>query len=113
MKRVVFAVIAVVLVSWAAPALAQQAAPPQEAAPKAEVVMGELVRVDTTAKTISVRPEKGEPMIFTYTDATKVIGAGDSVAGLATMSGTSVTVHYSKVQQNNVASQIEIQKKAS
>ena len=113
MKRVAFAVIAVVLMSWVAPALAQQAAPPQGAAPKAEIAMGELVRVDTAAKTISVRPEKGEPMVFTYTDATKVTGAGDSVAGLATMAGTSVTVHYTKVQQNNVASQIEVQKKAS
>jgi hypothetical protein len=113
MKRVVFAVIAVVLMSWVAPALAQQAAPPQGAAPKAEVAMGELVRVDTAAKTISVRPEKGESLVFTYTDATKVSGAGDSVAGLATMSGDSVTVHFTKQGQNNVASQIEVRKKAS
>lgn len=107
MKRVVVAVIAVLLMSWVAPTLAQQAAP------KTEVAMGELVRVDTTAKTISIRPEKGDPMVFTYTDATKVTGAGDSVAGLATMAGTSVTVHYTKQQQNNVASEIVVQKKAS
>ena len=119
MKRVVVTVLAVVLMSWVAPTFAQQApAPagrPEQApapAPKAEVAMGELVRVDTTAKTFSVRPEKGEAMTFTYNDATKVTGAGD-VAGLATMSGSRVTVHYAKQGQTNLASQIEVQKKAS
>ena len=109
MKRVVVAVIAALLMSWVVPTLAQEAAP----APKAEIAMGELVSVDTSAKTISVRPQKGDPMVFTYTDATKGSGAGDSVAGLATMAGTSVTVHFTKQQQKNVASQIEVQKKAS
>jgi hypothetical protein len=51
-------------------------------------------------------------MVFTYNDATKVSGAGD-VAGLATMSGSHVTVHYAKQGQTNHASQIEVQKKAS
>jgi hypothetical protein len=119
MKRVVVAVLAVVLMSWVAPTFAQQApapaAKPEQApapAPKAEVAMGELVRVDTTAKTISVSPEKGDAMVFTYNDATKVSGAGD-VAGLATMSVSHVTVHYAKLVQTNLASQIEVQKKAS
>jgi len=137
-KKVVVAALAVVLMS--APTFAQQtpapgskpqqqapapapakpdqaqqqapAKPDQAPAQKAEVAMGELVRVDTTAKTISVRPEKGEAMTFTYNDATKVTGAGD-VAGLATMSGSRVTVHYAKQGQSNLASQIEVQKKAS
>ena len=123
MKHVVVAVIAVVSMSWVAPTFAQQSpapaprteqapAPAQAPAPKAEVAMGELVRVDTTAKTISVRPAKGDPLVFTYNDATKVSGAGD-VAGLATMSGSQVTVHYAKQGQSNLASQIEVQKKAS
>jgi len=107
MKRVVVVLIAVVLMGWVAPTFAQQAP-----APKAEVAMGELVRVDTAAKTISIRPEKGDPLVFTYNDATKVTGAGD-VAGLATMAGAQVTVHFAKQGQNNVASQIEVQKKAS
>jgi hypothetical protein len=111
MKHVVVAVIAVVSMSWVAPTFAQQSPAPAPA-PKAEVAMGELVRVDTTAKTISVRPEKGDALVFTYNDATKVSGAGD-VAGLATMSGSQVTVHYAKQGQTNLASQIEVQKKAS
>ena len=117
MKHVVVAVIAVVSMSWVAPTFAQESPAPapraaQAPAPKAEVAMGELVRVDTTAKTISVRPAKGDPLVFTYNDATKVSGAGD-VAGLATMSGSQVTVHYAKQGQTNLASQIEVQKKAS
>ena len=116
MKRVVVAVVAAVSMSWVAPTFAQQdpAPRPEQAAPaqKAEVAMGELVRVDTTAKTISVRPEKGDPLMFTYNDATKVTGAGD-VAGLATMAGTHVTVHFAKQGQTNLASQIEVLKKAS
>jgi hypothetical protein len=117
MKHVIVAVIAVVSMSWIAPTFAQESPAPaaraaQAPAPKAEVAMGELVRVDTTAKTISVRPEKGDALVFTYNDATKVSGAGD-VAGLATMSGSQVTVHYAKQGQTNLASQIEVQKKAS
>lgn len=119
MKHVVVAVIAAVSMSWVAPTFAQESAAPapapraaQAPAPKAEVAMGELVRVDTTAKTISVRPEKGDAMVFTYNDATKVTGAGD-VAGLATMAGSQVTVHFAKQGQTNLASQIEVQKKAS
>ena len=119
MKHVVVAVIAAVSMSWVAPTFAQQSPAPAPRAeqapapaPKGEVAMGELVRVDTTAKTISVRPEKGDAMVFTYNDATKVTGAGD-VAGLATMAGSNVTVHFAKQGQTNLASQIEVQKKAS
>ena len=117
MKHVVVAVIAAVSISWVAPTFAQQSPAPraeqaQAPAPKAEVAMGELVRVDTTAKTISVRPEKSDALVFTYNDATKVTGAGD-VAGLATMAGSHVTVHFAKQGQTNLASQIEVQKKAS
>jgi hypothetical protein len=105
-NRLVVAAIVVLLVSWVAPSFAQQAAP------KAEVASGELVRVDTSAKTISIRAEGGNAMVFGYTDATKVTG-GENVAGLASMAGTSVSVHYTKQGQNNVASEIVVQKKAS
>ena len=106
-NRLVVVAIAVLLVSWAAPAFTQQ-----QAAPKTEVAMGELVRVDTTAKTVSIRADGGNAMVFSYTDATKVTG-GEDVAGLASMAGTSVSVHYTKQGQNNVASEIVVQKKAS
>ncbi len=105
-NRLVVAAIVVLLVSWVAPSFAQQAVP------KAEVATGELVRVDTSAKTISIRAEGGNAMVFAYTDATKVTG-GENVAGLASMAGTSVSVHYTKQGQNNVASEIEVRKKAS
>jgi len=79
-------------------------------------VEGELVRVDATAKTISIKNEKGDQLDFKYTDATLVTGSDAKVAGLATMSGTPVTIHYTKVEvagepAANVASRIEVRKK--
>ena len=56
-----------------------------------ELVGHKLTKVDTAAKTISIKTEQGGEMKFTYTDATKVVGA-DGVAGLATTSGAKVIV---------------------
>jgi hypothetical protein len=107
MKHVLVAATAVLLMSWVIPSTAQ------DSGAKGEVAKGELVRVDTSAKTIAIRPEQGsDSMVFAYTDATKVTGAGESVAGLATMSGSLVTVHFTKQQQGNVATQIDVQKRS-
>jgi hypothetical protein len=51
------------------------------------------------------------PTEFTYNDSTKVTGSDKSVEGLATMSGTEVTVHYFKQADKNIATEIEIQAK--
>jgi hypothetical protein len=50
-------------------------------------------------------------MQFRYTDATKVTGASESVSGLATMSGADVTVRFTKQQQDNIATEIQVQQK--
>jgi len=70
---------------------------------------GELVKVDTAAKTISIKTEQGGDMKFNYNDATKVVGA-DGVAGPATTSGTKVVVKYRTQGQMLVATEIEVQK---
>jgi hypothetical protein len=93
-----------------------QAPATQAAAPASLTAEGELVRVDPAAKTIVVRPEKGEQLTFKYTDVTIVSGTDAKIAGLATMAGTPVTVHYMKVEvagepPANVASRIEVRKK--
>ena len=90
-----------------APAPAQ-AAP----APAPAMAAGELLKVDTAAKTISIKTEKGDEMKFSYTDATKVVGA-DGVAGLATTSGAKVIVRYRTQGQNMVATEVEVQKSAA
>jgi hypothetical protein len=52
-------------------------------------------------------------MQFSYTDATRITGADKGVAGLATMTGSSLTIHYTKKGQDNVATEIEVQAKKS
>ena len=74
------------------------------------VAHGQLVRIDTTAKVIVLRLPDGSQMRFSFNDSTTVTGADEGVAGLGTMSGTTVTVTYSRIDQENVALQIEVQK---
>jgi YD repeat-containing protein len=100
-RRALFVLAAVVLLVGVMPALAQEPS----------IAQGQLVRVDANAKTIAIRTPQGTQMQFSYTDDTKVTGADESVAGLATMAGADLTVHYTKKQQDNVATQIEVRKK--
>ncbi len=104
---------AVLLIALAIPTFAQDSggARPQQQA--ASVASGELVKIDTSAKTIVLKTESDPQMQFSYTDATKVTGAKEGVAGLATMTGSSLTVRYTKKGQDNVATEIEVQPKKS
>jgi hypothetical protein len=115
MKRAVIvaaAVLAVLMVAGVAPIVAQQAgnAKAQEPAAAPPVARGELVRVDPIAKMLVIQAQGGQ-QTFTYTDDTKVSGAGEGVAGLATMAGAQVTIEYTKKGQANIATRIEVQKK--
>jgi hypothetical protein len=83
----------------------------QSQALEAKTAQGQLMRVDTEARTISIQAAQGNPMVFRYTPDTKVIGADKGVAGLATMSGSAVTVQYVVQDKDNVATQIEIRAK--
>jgi hypothetical protein len=110
MTRALLVLAAVVLLVGVMPASAQD----RPAQDQPGITQGQLLRVDAAAKTFSIRTSQG-PMQFIYTDDTKVVGADESVAGLATMAGNDVTVHYTKKQQDNlpvnVATQIEVLKK--
>jgi len=113
-KRALIVLTAVLFVAGAVPILAQEAgggARPQQQA--ASVASGELVKIDTAAKTITVKTESEPQMLFSYTDDTKVTGADKGVAGLATMTGSAVTVHFTKRGQANVATAIDVQAKKS
>jgi YD repeat-containing protein len=100
-KRTLLILAAVLLMVGSVTALAQESS----------IAQGQLVKVDANAKTIAIRTPQGTQMQFSYTDDTKVTGADESVAGLATMAGADLTVHYTKKQQDNVATQIEVRKK--
>lgn len=74
------------------------------------VAYGQLVRIDTTAKVLVLRLPDGAQMRFSFNDNTTVTGADEGTAGLGTLSGTNVTVTYARIDQENVALQIEVQK---
>ena len=84
-------------------ASAGQAAPPADQAAQATSASGELVKVDATAKTVTVKAS-GKDEQFTFNDQTKITGA-QGAAGLATMEGSQVTVMYGK---DRVASEIRV-----
>jgi hypothetical protein len=82
-----------------------------QAPQETRTAQGQLMRVDTDAKTISIQSAQGGPMVFRFTDATKVVGGERGVAGLATMSGEQVTVRYMQHDKDYVAAEIEIHTK--
>ena len=53
----------------------------------------------------------GVEMIFQYNDQTVVTGGEKSVAGLATMNGSPVTVTYRVEGANKIATTIEVRQK--
>ena len=59
-------------------------------------ISGDLVDVDTTAKTLAVKVADGSEVKFKYTDTTEITGAKDGAAGLATMKNAKVTVHFTE-----------------
>lgn len=59
-----------------------------------QIFEGELMKVDVTAKTLSLRGSEGREMEFRYTDQTLISGADGGVEGLATRNGTPVSVHF-------------------
>ena len=95
--RALIAFAAVTLILGAIPLLAQESKAAQGQEPK--VAQGQLTRVDGEARTLAIQSSAGSPMVFRYTAETKVIGADKGVAGLATMTGTQVTVRYVRARQ--------------
>ena len=84
-------------------ASAGQAAPPADQAAQATSASGELVKVDATAKTLTIKAS-GKDEQFTFNESTRITGA-QGAAGLATMEGSQVTVLYGK---DRVASEIRV-----
>jgi hypothetical protein len=79
---------------------------------KAQTLKGELVKVDADAKTITVKGADGVETEFAYTATTNVPGGSEGVSGLATKSGSKVTVHYTNDMGKKTATKIELADKA-
>lgn len=89
-------------------AAADQAALAQAQAQKSEKASGELRSVDTVKKTLTINAAGGSQQVFQYTDDTKVTGATDGLAGLATMSGRQVTIEFTMKGADRIATSIEV-----
>ena len=111
--RMCLAVAVVSLISVGSVAAQQPTAPPgeQERAKTPEPVSGELVSVAADTKTLVVKTAGDKEMTFTYTDQTEITGADKGAAGLATATGSMVTVHYTMRGTSNVAAKIEVKAK--
>ena len=68
--------------------------------------------MDPDAKTLSIKTAAGAEMMFRYTDSTTVTGSQKTVAGLATMRGSQLTVTYKTEGTANIATMIEVRDKA-
>ena len=80
----------------------------RKASAKAETAKGELVKVDADAKKITIKGADGVETDFAYSAATEVEGGRDGVAGLATKSGSKVTVHFTSDMGTKTATKIEV-----
>jgi len=96
----------------ATPAVAHQATatrqPERQQAKDPAPVSGELLSLDPQAKTLTIATAAGNEMKFSYSDSTEIVGADKGVAGLATKSGSTVTVHYSSHGTAHTATKIEV-----
>jgi hypothetical protein len=92
---IVFAGLAVLaLMIGVAPVWGQEQEQPKSPQP----IQGDLVKVDTEAKTLTVKVADGAEVQFAYNDKTEISGA-KGAAGLAMMKDTRVTVHFSENPQ--------------
>ncbi len=81
-----------------------------QAATQEMSLTGTLDKVDVSAKTITVKKEDNSTIMFSFTDDTKIVGAEQGVAGLATMNGAQVTVRYTVEGESKVATEIDVRK---
>ena len=85
---------------------AEKAAPMAQVPETPQIFEGELMKVDATAKTLSVKNSDGQQMEFRYNEQTLISGAAGGVEGLATKSGTPVSVHFDTATRT--AAKIEV-----
>jgi YD repeat-containing protein len=92
------------------------AAPPADQAPASDKmaskkIKGELLSVDDATKTLTIRTEDGSEVKVAYNEQTKISGATDQAAGLATAAGSKVKVEASGEGASAVATKITVEAK--
>jgi len=84
-------------------------APAAESKAESKSVQGELVKVDVDKKVLKIKAAGDKEMEFRFTAATEVTGESRNVEGLATKTGTKVSVDYLGEGKNMLATKIAIQ----
>jgi maltose-binding protein MalE len=82
----------------------------QQPQPREQTLSGTLMSVDPDAMTFVVQDASGNQITFHYDDQTQVAGSDETVEGLASQSGTQVTVTYHEEDSARMATKIEINK---
>lgn len=80
---------------------------------KTKTAKGELVKVDVATKTLTIKMADGTESKFLYTDATTITGSTEKAAGLNTVAGSAVTVHFraTDTAEPRTATKIDVEKK--
>lgn len=83
-----------------------------DTAAQADMITGELVKVDTDLMEITIKSADDQQHTFRYADSTKVVGADEQVSGLATKQGQLVTVHFTQgAGDSRIATKVKFDKK--
>jgi len=97
------AVTAALLVSLPAASASAQGNAPAE-----KTWSGQLVKVDTSTKLISVKGSDNKEMVFAFNDDTQVISPDKTVQGLTGKAGAQLKISYREERGNNIATKIEL-----
>jgi len=101
-----------VIAAVPATAAQQPQQPPSEQRAKSpEPVTGEIVSINTETKTLVVKTTPDSDMKFTFSEETEIVGADKGTEGLATKTGSIVTVTYDVHGTANIALKIEVKPK--
>lgn len=112
LMRMCIALVGATLIASPMAAAQQPQQPPSEQRAKSpEPVTGEIVSINTETKTLVVKTTPDSDMKFTFSEETEIVGADKGTEGLATKTGSVVTVTYDVHGTANIALKIEVKPK--
>jgi len=110
--RVFFGIALASLVLLSLPlAYGSQTPPIAEKLQADKTINGELMKVDTAAKVISLKGPDQKEMLFRYNDETQVASADKTVQGLAGKTGAQLRISFREERGSNWATKIEVLEK--
>lgn len=98
----------VILITLLCACVASTLVPIAQAAGAEKSASGELLGVDSNAKTFTIKSDEGKEMDFYYSDQTVVVGSEKGVQGLSSQTGSKLEVFYTEAEGKLRAVRIEI-----